>query len=224
MAGAALHEWSGLAVGAAMVVAVLFAPDALAARAPGSQSLALALVSLAGLCWLRALLHRQYWARYVAGGLLALAVSAEARWAGAANVQAFVLAPGSYLVVAGALLSADVRLGRQLRLGRALSLAGAIVLLAPTLAQSFAEDPAWAYALVLALEALLLAGAGVGMRSRTLVLTSSVFVAVAALRGAALAVTSGVPIALVIALLALLLMGGATWLSLRMRHDAGQAA
>ncbi len=160
----------------------------------------------------------------MAGGLLALAVSAEARWAGAANVQAFVLAPGSYLVVAGALLSADVRLGRQLRLGRALSLAGAIVLLAPTLAQSFAEDPAWAYALLLAFEALLLAGAGVGMRSRTLVLTSSVFVAVAALRGAALAVTSGVPIALVIALLALLLMGGATWLSLRMRHDAGEAA
>lgn len=224
VAGAALHEWGGLAVGAAVVVAALFAPNALAAHAPGSQSLALALVSLAGLCWLRALLHRQHWARYVAGGLLALAVSAEARWAGAANVQAFVLAPGSYLVVAGALLSADVRLGRQLRLGRALSLAGAIVLLAPTLAQSFAEDPTWAYALVLALEALLLAGAGVGMRSRTLVLTSSVFVAVAALRGAALAVTSGVPIALVIALLALLLMGGATWLSLRMRHDAGQSA
>lgn len=224
VAGAALHEWGGLAVGATLVVAALFAPDALAARAPGAQSLALALVSLAGLCWLRALLHRQHWARYVAGGLLALAVSAEARWAGAANVQAFILAPGSYLVVAGALLSADARLGRQLRLGRVLSLAGAIVLLAPTLAQSFADDPAWAYALVLALEALLLAGAGVGIRSRILVLTSSVFVAVAALRGAALAVTSGVPIALVIALLALLLMGGATWLSLRMRHDAGQAA
>src|SRR5262249_10779367 len=89
-AGALLHEWSGLALGSATVIAALATPGALASRSAGTQSLALALVSLAGLCWLRATLHGQQGARYIAGGLVALALSAEARWLGAANIQAFI--------------------------------------------------------------------------------------------------------------------------------------
>jgi LPXTG-motif cell wall-anchored protein len=70
-------------------------------------------------------------------------------------------------------------------------------------------------------EALVIAGVGVGTRSRLLVLAGSSFVGLAALRGAVLAVDSGVPVALVIGLIALALIGGATWLSLRRRSEPG---
>ncbi|HST89145.1 MAG TPA: hypothetical protein VLJ14_12275, partial [Ktedonobacterales bacterium] len=152
------------------------------------------------------------------------AITWQVRWLGADNLQAFILAPGSYQLVVGALAPSDARLGHPVRAGQVFSLLGALILLLPTLGQSFSADPTWVYALALAAEALLIAGAGVGTRSRLLVLTGSLFVGAAALRGAVLAVDSGVPIALVIAALALLLMGGATWLSLRSRREAiGQA-
>ena len=107
-----------------------------------------------------------------------------------------------------------------MRLGQAASLVGALLLLLPTLVQSYQAEPNWAYALALALEALVITGAGVGIRSRTLVLVATAFVVLAAIRGAILAVQSGLPIPVVIGVLAVLLMGGATWLSLGARREA----
>lgn len=223
--GTQAHYWSGLVVAAGVcVAAVVVAPDAFAVRAAATQAVVVALVSFGGMLAVHARTPHMHALWYVAGEILALAVTWQARWLGADNLQAFVLAPGSYQLVVGALLPADTRLRRAAGIGQAFSLVGSLVLLLPTLAQSFLAGPEWVYALLLALEALVIAGAGVGTRSRLLVLTGSVFVGVAALRGGALAVTSGVPVAVVIAGLALLLMGGATWLSLRSRRSIDPTA
>jgi hypothetical protein len=216
-----IHRASGLAVAAGTPLGAALAGNGLAPHTPEAQAGALALLSLAALLLVHEHMTGSRIWRYVAGALAALAVSWEARWLGATNIQAFVLAPGSYLIVAGSLMPGDERLRRLRGLGRQCTLAGALALLLPSLLQSFVGESTWVYALLLALEALALAGYGVGSRSRVLVLIGSLFVGIAALRGAALAVNSGVPVALVIGLLALLLMGLATWLSLRARREAG---
>ena len=74
---------------------------------------------------------------------------------------------------------------------------------------------------MLAVEALVIAAIGAGALARALILLGTGFFGLAAIRGALLAFSSGVPVALIIAALALLLMGGATWLSLRVRHETG---
>jgi hypothetical protein len=222
--GRVIHHISGLLVGSGVVLAAPLLADALSPHAPMAQIEAVALLSLAALVVLSAWtipLHRLW---YVAGGLLALAISWELRWIGAENIQAFVLAPASYLLVIGALLPSDHRIRNGVRRGQIASLAGALLLLLPTLAQSFitAFDENWIYASVLALEALVIAAIGVGTHTRTMTLLGTGFFGVAAIRGALLAYSSGVPIALIIAVLALLLMGSATWLSLRPHHEVKQ--
>lgn len=224
VAGGWIHLWGGVLLGVAVSAVALAAEGSFAARAAATETVVLAFVALAGMLGYLARTPRLHVLWYVAGELVALAITWQVRWLGADNLQAFILAPGSFQLVVGALVPSDARLGHPVRAGQVFSLLGALILLLPTLSQSFSADPTWVYALALAAEALLIAGAGVGTRSRLLVLTGSLFVGAAALRGAVLAVDSGVPIALVIAALALLLMGGATWLSLRSRRDAiGQA-
>ncbi len=68
----------------------------------------------------------------------------------------------------------------------------------------------------------MIVGLGVGIHSRLLVLVGSAFIGVDTLGGAALAVQKGVPIGLVIGVLALVLIGLATWLSLRIRREESQ--
>ena len=224
VAGGWIHLWGGVLLAAAVSVVALAAEGSFAVRSAATETVVLTFLALAALLGYLARTPRLHVLWYVAGELVALAITWQARWLGADNLQAFILAPGSYQLVVGALAPSDARLGHPVRAGQVFSLLGALILLLPTLGQSFSADPTWVYALALAAEALLIAGAGVGTRSRLLVLTGSLFVGAAALRGAVLAVDSGVPIALVIAALALLLMGGATWLSLRSRREAiGQA-
>ena len=194
-------------------------PDAFSHGAAETQAIVAALLALGGLLALLGLARDVRPALYIAGEMAALAITWEARWLGADNIQAFVLAPGSYQVLIGALLPADRRVPFALRLGQAASVLGALILLVPTLYQSFQPDRDWLYALALAVEALVVTGVGVGTRSRTLVLAGSSFVGLAALRGAVLAVNSGVPVAVVIAIIAIALIGGATWLSLRRRSE-----
>jgi hypothetical protein len=217
--GARLHVWAGILLGAGTALAAMLAADAFTPRRGPTAAVVIALLALAGQLALQSRQPRLRLALYAAVLLAGLAVSWQARWLGANNTQAYVLAPGSVLIVAGAVAPSDARLPRATELGQLFSLAGVALLLLPTLGQSFATDPNWLYALILAVEALALVIVGVGTRSRLLVLTGSLFVGAAALRGAALAVDSGVPIPLVIGGLALLLMGGATWLSLRVRQS-----
>lgn len=220
-AGWWVHAAGGLLVTAGTVVATLVTPDAFTRGAAETQSIAVALLVLGGLLALLGLARDIRPALYAAGEMVALAITWEARWLGADNIQAFVLAPGSYQVLIGALLPAERRVPFAPRLGQAASVVGALILMIPTLYQSFQPDRDWIYALALAVEALVIAGVGVGTRSRLLVLAGSSFVGLAALRGAVLAVDSGVPVALVIGLIALALIGGATWLSLRRRSEPG---
>lgn len=218
--GVILHQWSGLLVSAGAAIVALFSPESFSPHTASTEIVVVTLLSLAGLLGLQGRESRRRLGWYLAGELVALACTWQARWLGADNTQAFVLAPASYQLLIGALVASDERLGRPIRAGQVLSLIGSLLLLLPTLSQSFQVDPNWLYALLLAVEALVIVGVGVGTRSRLLVLTGSVFIGAAALRGAALAVNSGVPIALVIGAVALLLIGGATWLSLRARSEA----
>ena len=220
--GRMIHHVAGLLVGVGVVVALALVAETFAPGSPLAQVEVVAIISVALLLALSAWAFHLHPLWYVAGGLIAIALSWQARWFGAGNIQAFVLAPGSYLLLVGALLPADRRFTNPLRAGQLASLLGALLLLLPTLTQSFTtgQSENWIYASVLALEALAIAAAGVGTHTRALILLGTGFFGLAAIRGALLAFSSGVPVALIIAALALLLMGGATWLSLRVRREA----
>jgi hypothetical protein len=223
--GRIIHHAAGLLVGSGVALAALLIVQTYTPGEPMAEVEVVALVSLAALVALSAWVIPVHALWYVSGGLLAVAVSWQVRWLGADNIQAFVLAPGSYLLIIGALLPADHRLRNPVRLGQLASLFGALLLLLPTLTQSFTtpQSENWVYAAVLALEALAIAAVGVGTHARTLLLLGTGFFGLAAIRGALLAFSSGVPVALIIAALALLLMGGATWLSLRVRRETSTA-
>jgi hypothetical protein len=223
--GRIIHHFAGLLVGSGVALAALLIVQTYLPGEPLAEVEVVALASLAVMVALSARVIPLHALWYVSGGLLAVAVSWQVRWLGADNIQAFVLAPGSYLLIIGALLPADHRLRNPVRLGQMASLFGALLLLLPTLTQSFTtpQSENWVYAAVLALEALAIAAIGVGTHSRVLLLLGTGFFGLAAIRGALLAFSSGVPVALIIAALALLLMGGATWLSLRVRREASTA-
>jgi hypothetical protein len=95
--------------------------------------------------------------------------------------------------------------------------AASLLIFLPMFTQSVTSDPPALFTSLLALEAIAMTLLGVGMRARGQMYIGSGFVALAALRGAVLAYSSGVPIAVIIAGLALFLLAVATWLSLQAR-------
>lgn len=222
-AGRRVSRVAALVIGAGAALGGALAPDAFATGQAQTEVVAVALLSLTGLLVFEG--ARTGWrvALYLAGETAALFVTWELRWFGADNPQAWILAPGSAQIIIGALLPADKRLRPPAWLGQAFSVAGALILTLPTLTQSVTEpeQSQWVYALLLASEALALTLLAVGLRNRTLALTGSALVGVAAIRGAILAVSQNLPIPLVIGVVALALMGLATWLSLRSRHTRG---
>jgi hypothetical protein len=217
-AGAAIHRWGSLLLAVGAIVVAIFTLDSFSPFAPGTQVVGAALLATGGLLALQARLTNQRAQWYLAGLLVALAVTWEGRWLGADNIQAFVLAPGSYLLLIGALLPGDKQVRQPVPLGPWASLLGALLLLIPTLYQALTSGEELLYGTVLALYGLVVVGIGVGIRARTLVLLGTGFVGFAAIRGALLAVSEGVPIAVILAAFAALLLGGALWLSLRARR------
>jgi hypothetical protein len=95
------------------------------------------------------------------------------------------------------------------------------LLLAPTLYQAFTSGHELLYGAIVGVEALVVIGLGVGLRARLLVMVGAAFLGVAAIRGAMLAVSEGVPVAVIFGAFAVLLLGGALWLSLRQRREQG---
>lgn len=223
--GARILRASGYMVAAGTTLVAVFAPDAFTRNSPSTLAVVFALLSLAGML-LRISRHpRRVLARYLAGLSAALAITWLARWLGADNPQAFIAAPGSYLLIVGAFLPADRRVQHAQRIGQFASLSGAMLLMLPTLYQTFTDpDPQFqlVYGLVLLFESVLIIGLGVGLHSRTLIYVGSGFIGVDVLSGVGLALRSGVSPAIVLALLAAILIGTATWLSLRPRHDASR--
>jgi hypothetical protein len=221
--GSLVHHVFGFLVVAGAAVASVFSPGGFRIQNPQTLTVAVALLALAGMLALLAQRPRFHLAIYVAGELVALAITWVARWAGADNVQAFVLAPGSYQLLVGAFLPADRRVPNARSIGQFASLTGSLLLLLPTLYQTFTEPSLTAefiYGSVVLIESLIIIALGVGIRSRLLVLVGSAFIGVDTLSGVALALQKGAPIALVVGIVALLLIGLATWLSLRTRRDA----
>lgn len=221
--GAAVHVAAGFVLALGTVVVAVGTLNSFSPGTPETQVVAVALLAAGGLFAASGWLDGWRLSWYLAGECVALVVTWEARWLGADNLQAYILAPGSYQLVIGALLPGDRRLGSPVWLGRAASLAGALLLLVPTLYQALNSGQELLYGSIMAVEAVLVVLIGVGTRSRTLVLVGLGFVAFAAIRGAMLAVSQGTPVWVVIAALAVVLMGAATWLSLRSRGKAPPA-
>jgi hypothetical protein len=96
-------------------------------------------------------------------------------------------------------------------------IAATLLIFLPMVTQSVTSSTPWLFTVILAAEAVVLTGVGVGLRSRLHVFCGSAFVGLAALRVAVLAYSSGVPIAVVIAGMAVVLLAVATWLSVQSR-------
>lgn len=216
--GVAAHRWGGL------VTAILTALGAMTLRgsfAPG-ETLTLAVggsvLAVAGLLALLSVQTSQRGLLYLAGLVAAVAFSWGARWNGMENLQAYTLLPASYLLLVGALLPADKKLPRAAEFAAWAAILGSFTLLLPTFVQSFTDQNDTLYLLILVAEAVVVVAIGLGTRARSLLLIGAGFIGVAAIRGAVVAVTNNVPIFVVFAALALLLIGGATWLSLAVRR------
>jgi hypothetical protein len=221
VAGRWVHRVAALALSSGTFVYALILPDNFATHAATTAAAIGCLLALAAILMLYALkVSSLYPALYSAGLALALAGTWGLRWLGIDNIQAYVILPGSYLIFIGVMIPADRRLKIPPIWSQTAMLAGSLALLLPALQQSIDADQRWIYALVLAFESLLIAGVGVGTRSRLILATGLGFTGIAAIRGAVLAVDSGIPVALVIGVFAILLMATATWLSLRSRPEA----
>jgi hypothetical protein len=175
-------------------------------------------LAVAGLLALLAIQTDQRGPLYLAGLVATLAFSWGARWNDLDNPQAYTLLPASYLLLVGALLPADKKLRGAAYWAAWASILGSFILLLPTFVQSFTDENDTLYLLILVAEAVVVVAVGLGTRARSLLLIGAGFIGVAAIRGAVIAVTNDVPIFVVFAALALLLIGGATWLSLAVRR------
>ena len=223
--GARILRAAGYLVAAGTTLVAVFASDSFTKESSSTLAVVFALLSLAGMLLNISRNPRYPLARYLAGLFAALAITWLARWLGADNIQAFIAAPGSYLLIVGAFLPADRQVQDARHIGQFASLAGAMLLMLPTLYQTFTDpDPQFqlVYGLVLLFESVLIIGLGVGLHSRTLIYLGSGFIGIDVLSGVGLALRSGVSPAIVLALLAAILIGTATWLSLRPRHDTNQ--
>jgi len=180
--GAFIHRWSSLAI---LAGALLFAGPIFATWTIGSGATlveSIGLLAMAALFAYHAMDTRQRWMRYAAGEFLALAITWGGRWVGADNLQWFILAPGTYQLLIGAILPNDAQIGRPERAGQIFSLIGSVILLGPTLDQSLQANPAWAYALILIAQSLAILGVGLMNHSRLLVALSSAFFLLAIIR------------------------------------------
>jgi hypothetical protein len=210
--------------GGGLVTAILTALGAMTLRGSFTPNEMLTLVAgcsvlaVAGLLALLAIQTDQRGPLYLAGLVATLAFSWGARWNDLDNPQAYTLLPASYLLLVGALLPADKKLRGAAYWAAWASILGSFILLLPTFVQSFTDENDTLYLLILVAEAVVVVAVGLGTRARSLLLIGAGFIGVAAIRGAVIAVTNDVPIFVVFAALALLLIGGATWLSLAVRR------
>ncbi|HEY7022260.1 MAG TPA: zinc ribbon domain-containing protein [Ktedonobacterales bacterium] len=214
---------SGWHRGGGLVTAVLTALGAITLGGSFTPNEPLTLVAggsvlaVAGLLALLAIQTNQRGLLYLAGLVATLAFSWGARWFDLENPQAYTLLPASYLLLVGALLPADKKLRGAVYWAAWASILGSFILLLPTFVQSFTDENDTLYLLILVAEAVVVVAVGLGTRARSLLLIGAGFIGVAAIRGAVIAVNNDVPIFVVFAALALLLIGGATWLSLAVR-------
>ncbi len=98
------------------------------------------------------------------------------------------------------------------------------LIFAPTFQFSVQIQPQWLYASLMVVEGVIMLIIGVGTRARLQQGIGATMLAIAAVRAAVLAYQTGVPVALIIGALALILLGFATFLSTRVRHPSPPSA
>jgi hypothetical protein len=235
--GAVIHRAGGLLVVTCTGVVGVLAPGSFDKYNPQTLTAGISLLALAGMLvtvaprlWARVgPLLQQPWFRitlYLAGELAALACIWIARWVGVDNVPLYMLAPGSYMLLVGAFLPADRYVPYARRIGQFASLTGSLLLLMPSLYQTFTDQSLTgevAFGTIVLVEALVIIALGVGTHTRMLILIGSAFIGIDTISGAALALQKGVSIGIIIGAIALILISLATWLSLRSRQQPGNS-
>lgn len=220
-----VHRVSGL-LGLAGVVAVdLLVSDLYAWRSTADLAAVLAALVLAGVLAADARLNAFPLADYGAVVAAGLAPAWLAGWLGAADPLWYVLGPGVGLTAAGLRLPYDRRLPRRPLLDRLLVALGAATLLGPETVQLFQADaqagPHLARLLVGGVAGLL---AGIGLRSRVLVIAGSLGIVAAALRALFVALESVQPYVLFGAVALALLAAAALLAGLRGRVGGARSA
>jgi hypothetical protein len=212
------HRWGGLITAILTALGAMILPGSFTVENALTLATGGAVLAVAGLLALIAAQTERRGLLYLAGFVATLAFDWGARWLGLDNPQAYTLLPASYLLLVGALLPADKKLRGAAYYAAWASILGSFTLLLPTFVQSFTDQNDTLYLLILVAEAIVVVAVGLGTRARSLLLIGGGFIGLAAIRGAVVAVTNDVPIFVVFAALALLLIGGATWLSLAVRR------
>jgi len=219
------HRLLGLAGLGLVVVADLAVPDLYARHGSGDLAAVVAALALAAALGVDARLRALPLADYGAAAALGLAPIWLAGWLGATETVWYAAGPGLALVAAGLRMPHDRRLPRRALLDRSLVAAGAAVLLAPEAFQAAQADalagPHLVLLLVGGVAALL---AGIGVRSRVLVVAGSIAVVLAALRALFMALETVQPYLLFGALALLLLVGAAVLAGLRERVGGARSA
>jgi hypothetical protein len=191
----------------------------------------LALLSLAGVLAVLARTPRFHLAWYLAGEALGVAVSYFLFWFGVLNPQFLLLVPGTTQLVIVAVLPMDWRLHHpvrliQIRIGQGITMLGSCLLIVPTLIQILSggvQTNGQILAEVISVvEAIVITMVGVGTGSRFLRFLGYTLLGVASLLGIFLGIKEG-RIAETFGAVALLLIGLATWLSLRRSRGPSQA-
>src|SRR5581483_7394020 len=202
------HRYSAIGIAAVAAVGCFAVPDYWQAGGPGALASLAALGTAAAMVFVDGRLHRQPRSDYIAPAAASAAGFWVARYAGVDNLQADVALTGITLIVLGLVAARDSR--RPVRLGacRAAIGVGGAILLGTTAFQSVTDSAASFYTVVWVVEAVVALLAGIGTRSRTLVLVGAVGIAAGSLRALFLILES-VQVYVVFGAIAILLLAGA---------------
>jgi hypothetical protein len=213
-----VHRIGSIALACLTAVACFGVPE-LSDTQGGSAASLLALAAAAALVFADGRIHARPVNDYAAAGLASLGGYWVARYAGVDNPQAYVALPGVTLVVLGLLAAYDRRRPAELTLCRLAIAAGASALLLTSAWQSIADDSA-SYTILWVIEAVAAMLAGIGARSRTLVLVGAVGLMAGALRAIFLILES-VQVYVVFGAIAMLLLVAAGVLAATRERLAG---
>jgi hypothetical protein len=202
------HRFSALGIAGVTALACFGVPDFWGAGSSGALASLAALGTAAALVFVDGRLNRQPLFDYVAPAVASLAGFWVARYTGVHNIQADVALTGVALVALGIVAAHDAREPAPLNVCRAAIGAGGAILLGTTAFQSVTEDAASFYTVLWVVESVAALLAGIGARSRTLVLVGAVGLAAGSLRALFLILES-VQVYVVFGTIALLLLAGA---------------
>jgi len=202
---ARVHRFTALAIVGLTAASSFAVPAFWVKGSAGSMSALLSLLATAGLLLVDGRRHRFPILEYGAAAVTSLGGFWCARFIGIDNIQSDVALPGPVLVVLGVLAAQDRRRPAPLAACRAAVAVGAAALMGVSALQSVTEFAAGTYTSLWVVEAVAALLAGIGARSRTLVLAGGAGLALGALRAIFLILES-VQVYVVFGVIAILLL------------------